>query len=102
MAQGFFCSLLIGTIVKTLDLQFSIPFLIEVGSFCSGGPSHYRQRLAGYVADLPYSSGCPKPVFWNDLPKTGLDPGRRFKTGLKIRGVTQPCNTPDIGFMPYI
>ena len=31
MAQGLFCSLLIGTIVKTLGQQLSIPFLVDVG-----------------------------------------------------------------------
>lgn len=31
MAQGLFCSLLIGTIVKTLGQQLGMEFLIEVG-----------------------------------------------------------------------
>ena len=35
MAQGLFCSLLIGTIVKTLGQQLSIPFLVDVGAYCS-------------------------------------------------------------------
>ena len=35
MAQGLFCSLLIGTIVKTLGQQLNLPFLVEVGGFCS-------------------------------------------------------------------
>ena len=41
MAQGLFCSLLIGTIVKTLGQQLNIPFLIEMGGYCSAmsGPS---------------------------------------------------------------
>ena len=30
MAQGLFCSLLIGTIVKTLGQQLSLPFLVDV------------------------------------------------------------------------
>ena len=32
MAQGLFCSLLIGTIVKTLGQQLNLPFLTLVGS----------------------------------------------------------------------
>ena len=32
MAQGLFCSLLIGTIVKTLGEQAGIPFLVEVAA----------------------------------------------------------------------
>ena len=35
MAQGLFCSLLIGTIVKTLGQQAGIPFLVDVGNFAS-------------------------------------------------------------------
>ena len=33
MAQGLFCSLLIGTIVKTLGQQMNLPFLIEAGGY---------------------------------------------------------------------
>ena len=33
MAQGLFCSLLIGTIVKTLGQQLGIPYLIDVGGY---------------------------------------------------------------------
>ena len=35
MAQGLFCSLLIGTIVKTLGEQAGIPFLVDVGGYAS-------------------------------------------------------------------
>ena len=35
MAQGLFCSLLIGTIVKTLGQQLHISFLTQVGSFAA-------------------------------------------------------------------
>ena len=33
MAQGLFCSLLIGTIIKTLGTQFGAQFLIDIGSY---------------------------------------------------------------------
>ena len=33
MAQGLFCSLLIGTIIKTLGQQLAIQFLVDVGQF---------------------------------------------------------------------
>ena len=33
MAQGLFCSLLIGTIIKTLGQQLAIPFLVDVGQY---------------------------------------------------------------------
>ena len=34
MAQGLFCSLLIGTIINTLGTQFHIPFLTPQASSC--------------------------------------------------------------------
>ena len=33
MAQGLFCSLLIGTIIKTLGLQLGIPYLVDIGTY---------------------------------------------------------------------
>ena len=36
MAQGLFCSLLIGTIINTLGTQFHIPFLTETVATVSG------------------------------------------------------------------
>ena len=33
MAQGLFCSLLIGTIIKTLGQQLSVPFLVDIGTY---------------------------------------------------------------------
>ncbi|MBE6939522.1 MAG: PTS sugar transporter subunit IIC [Ruminococcaceae bacterium] len=35
MAQGLFCSLLIGTIIKTLGQQFGLPFMVEMGGYAS-------------------------------------------------------------------
>lgn len=33
MAQGLFCSLLIGTIIKTLGQQLGVPFLVDIGQY---------------------------------------------------------------------
>ena len=33
MAQGLFCSLLIGTIIKTLGQQINVPLLVDIGSY---------------------------------------------------------------------
>ena len=33
MAQGLFCSLLIGTIIKTLGRQLGIPYLVDIGTY---------------------------------------------------------------------
>lgn len=41
MAQGLFASLLIGTIIKTLGQQLSVPFLVDAGNFAQqvAGPA---------------------------------------------------------------
>ena len=41
MAQGLFCSLLIGTIIKTLGQQLSLSFLVDEGqlAFDMSGPA---------------------------------------------------------------
>ena len=53
MAQGLFCSLLIGTIVKTLGQQFSIPFLIDVGGYCSAMSGPAMACAIGYALQAP-------------------------------------------------
>ena len=53
MAQGLFCSLLIGTIVKTLGQQFSLPFLVEVGTYCSAMSGPAMACAIGYALQAP-------------------------------------------------
>jgi len=53
MAQGLFCSLLIGTIVKTLGQQFSVPFLVDVGSYCSAMSGPAMAIAIGYALQAP-------------------------------------------------
>ena len=53
MAQGLFCSLLIGTIVKTLGQQLSIPFLVEVGGYCSAMSGPAMACAIGYALQTP-------------------------------------------------
>ena len=53
MAQGLFCSLLIGTIVKTLGQQFSIPFLVEVGGYCSAMSGPAMACAIGFALQAP-------------------------------------------------
>ena len=33
MAQGLFCSLLIGTIIKTLGTQFGVQMFVDIGTY---------------------------------------------------------------------
>lgn len=53
MAQGLFCSLLIGTIVKTIGQQFSIPFLVQVGNYCSAMSGPAMAIAIGYALQAP-------------------------------------------------
>ena len=53
MAQGLFCSLLIGTIVKTLGQQLSLPFLVEVGGFASAMSGPAMAVAIGYALQAP-------------------------------------------------
>ena len=53
MAQGLFCSLLIGTIVKTLGQQLSLPFLVDVGSYCSAMSGPAMACAIGYALQAP-------------------------------------------------
>ena len=53
MAQGLFCSLLIGTIVKTLGQQLGLPFLVEVGTYCSAMSGPAMACAIGYALQTP-------------------------------------------------
>ena len=53
MAQGLFCSLLIGTIVKTVGQQFGIPFLVDVGAYCSAMSGPAMALAIGYALQAP-------------------------------------------------
>ena len=53
MAQGLFCSLLIGTIVKTLGQLCGLPFLVEVGTYCSAMSGPAMACAIGYALQAP-------------------------------------------------
>ena len=53
MAQGLFCSLLIGTIVKTLGQQMNLPFLVQVGTYCSVMSGPAMACAIGYALQAP-------------------------------------------------
>lgn len=53
MAQGLFCSLLIGTIVKTLGDQLGIAFLSDVGSYASAMSGAAMAVAIGYALQAP-------------------------------------------------
>ena len=53
MAQGLFCSLLIGTIVKTLGQQLGLSFLVAVGGYCSAMSGPAMACAIGYALQTP-------------------------------------------------
>ena len=53
MAQGLFCSLLIGTIIKTLGQQLGLPFLAEMGGFASAMDAPAMAIAIGYALQAP-------------------------------------------------
>ena len=53
MAQGLFCSLLIGTIIKTLGAQLNIPFLTDIGSYAMAVSGPAMAVAIGYALQAP-------------------------------------------------
>ena len=53
MAQGLFCSLLIGTILDTLGKQLGLAFLVEVGGYCSAMSGAAMAVAIGYALQSP-------------------------------------------------
>ncbi|MDE7243477.1 MAG: PTS sugar transporter subunit IIC [Oscillospiraceae bacterium] len=53
MAQGLFCSLLIGTIIKTLGEQAGISFLVDVGNYASAMSGSAMAVAIGYALNAP-------------------------------------------------
>ncbi|MBQ7523146.1 MAG: PTS sugar transporter subunit IIC [Oscillospiraceae bacterium] len=53
MAQGLFCSLLIGTIIKTLGQQLGIAFLTDIGSYAMAVSGPAMAIAIGYALQAP-------------------------------------------------
>jgi len=53
MAQGLFCSLLIGTIIKTLGEQLELSFLVDVGSYASAMSGAAMAVAIGFALQAP-------------------------------------------------
>ena len=62
MAQGLFCTLLVGTILKTIGQQFGVDFLIQIGDFASQmvGP--------GIAVAVGAALHCPPLVLYSLIP----------------------------------
>ncbi len=53
MAQGLFCSLLIGTIVKTLGEQAGLPFLVDAGGYAAAMSGAAMAVAIGFALQAP-------------------------------------------------
>ncbi len=53
MAQGLFCSLLIGTIINTVGTQFHLPFLNKIGGYASAMSGAAMAIAIGYALKCP-------------------------------------------------
>jgi len=53
MAQGLFCSLLIGTIIKTLGEQIGVEMLVTIGGFASAMSGAAMAIAIGYALQAP-------------------------------------------------
>lgn len=53
MAQGLFCSLLIGTILDTLGKQLGVDFLVQVGAYASAMSGAAMAVAIGYALKAP-------------------------------------------------
>ena len=64
MAQGLFCSLLIGTIIKTLGQQLNLPFMVEMGGFASAMAAPAMAIAIGYALKAPSAYALRPPRLW--------------------------------------
>ena len=53
MAQGLFCSLLIGTIIKTLGSQLGVQYLVDIGAYAMAVSGPAMAIAIGYALQCP-------------------------------------------------
>lgn len=112
MAQGLFCSLLIGTIVKTLGEQLHIEFLVTIGTFASAmsGPAMaiaighalqapplvlYSLAAVGYASNSAGGAGGPLAVLI--IAIIAAEAGKLISKETKIDILVTPLVTIVIG-----
>ena len=79
MAQGLFCSLLIGTIVKTLGEQTGLGFLVDIGGYASAMSGAAMAIAIGFALQAPplvLFSLATVGYAANALGSTSLVPGQ--------------------------
>ena len=76
MAQGLFCTLLVGTILNTLGQQFGIGFLTRIIVTVGKGEGAVGYTIGGGLSDQRFSEGLAEAVILSKSIK-GLDSTRR-------------------------
>ena len=112
MAQGLFCSLLIGTIIKTLGAQFGVPFLTDIGTYAMSvsGPAMavaigyalkadpmvlFSLAAVGYAANAEGGAGGPLAVLI--IAVVAAECGKAVSKETKIDILVTPAVTILVG-----
>ena len=105
MAQGLFCSLLIGTIIKTLGQQLSLSFLVDVGQFAfdMSGPAMavaigyalFSLTAVGWSANKLGGAGGPLAVLF--IAIIAAEIGKMVSKETKVDILVTPAVTVFVG-----
>ena len=112
MAQGLFCSLLIGTIIKTLGAQLHVQFLIDIGAYAMAmaGPAMavaighalqsppmvlYSMAAVGWAANAEGGAGGPLAVLI--IAVVAAEIGKAVSKETKIDLLVTPATTILVG-----
>ncbi len=112
MAQGLFCSLLIGTIIKTLGAQLGVPFLTDIGTYAMSvsGPAMavaigyalkadpmvlFSLAAVGYAANAEGGAGGPIAVLI--IAVVAAECGKAVSKETKIDILVTPAVTILVG-----
>ena len=112
MAQGLFCSLLIGTIIKTLGAQLGVPFLTDIGTYAMSvsGPAMavaigyalkadpmvlFSLAAVGYAANAEGGAGGPLAVLI--IAVAAAECGKAVSKETKIDILVTPAVTILVG-----
>ena len=99
MAQGLFCSLLIGTILDTLGDQLGLTFLVTVGGYCSAMSGAAMAVAIGYAANalgsttLSGGSGAGGPLAVLFIAVIAAELGKAVSKETKIDILVTPLVT---------
>ena len=112
MAQGLFCSLLIGTIIKTLGQQIGVQFLVDIGTYAAAmsGPAMavaigyalkadpmvmYSLAAVGWAANAEGGAGGPMAVLV--IAIVAAEFGKMVSKETKVDILVTPATTILVG-----